>query len=342
VNRQSITLEPVSDAASWDKFVSSHNGHLLQSFAWGELKSRFGWRVERWGWVQHDELLAGAQVLLRHLMPGLQLAYVPRGPVFATTDSPSATDVFRALVRVGHAQGIFLLKVEPNWSRDDPLNRALDIARFHLSNETIQPPTTIRLDLSREPEALLAAMKPKWRYNIRLSQKKGVVVREGTTADLPTFYQLMEITGRRDHFAIHSMDYYRAALDLLTARDQARLLVAELEAKTLAMIFVTAFGSEAIYLYGASGDEQRNVMPNHALHWAAIQWARSRGCRWYDLWGIPEDNGSTSASLPGSLYQFKQGFGGETCRYVGAWDFIYAPLKYAFYHLARRLRRVSD
>ena len=114
------------------------------------------------------------------------------------------------------------------------------------------------------------------------------------------------------------------------------------------MIFVTDFGHEAIYLYGASGDEQRNVMPNHALHWAAIQWAKARGCKWYDLWGVPEgrgevvspnEEGERTSPLPDSLAQFKRGFGGEVVQYTGAWDYIYSLPAYRAYRLARALRR---
>ena len=107
------------------------------------------------------------------------------------------------------------------------------------------------------------------------------------------------------------------------------------------MIFVTAFGREAIYLYGASGNEHRNVMPNHALHWAAIQWAKSRGCARYDLWGIPADAAAEDGRLPGSLYQFKQGFGGQVVQYTGAWDLVYGPLQHQVYRAARKLRRAS-
>ena len=129
---------------------------------------------------------------------------------------------------------------------------------------------------------------------------------------------------------------------MLSPRDEAQLYVAEYEQQVLAIIFVTAFAREAIYIYGASGNAHRNVMPNHALHWAAIQWAKARGCAWYDFWGIPENNGAQpGASLPDSLYQFKRGFGGEEVHYTGAWDAVYASVPHSLYRLARRARRSS-
>ena len=348
MNRSLLPLRSITEPARWDEFVAAHDGHLLQSFAWGELKSRFGWRAERWAWIQHGDVRAAAQVLFRRLAPGLHVAYVPRGPVLATRDVESASAFLKALEQIASTRGVIYLKVEPDWLRGDPLNRALELAAFHPSHETVQPPATIRIDLMRDLDAILAAMKSKWRYNIRLAQKKGVVVHEGTNADLPEFYRLMQITGERDRFAVHSSEYYRAAFELLTANGTAKLLVASFEDKPTAMILVTAFGHEAIYLYGASGNEHRNLMPNHALHWAAIQWAKARGCVWYDLWGIPEKIAQSEAGdgksaseedLPSSLYRFKQGFGGEVAQYAGAYDLVFKPLHHTLYRAARRVRR---
>ncbi len=333
------SLVAIDNAARWDEFVARHDGHLLQSFAWGELKSRFGWRAERWGWTQDDSIRAGAQILFRRLLPAVTLAYVPRGPVLADLDEDSAVAFSQQLREVARSRGAFLFKIEPDWLRENPRDRALDRVGFSHSTETIQPSATIRLDLTPEPDAILAAMKPKWRYNIRLAEKKGVVVRAGTDADLPAFFELTRITGERDRFAVHSSEYYRAAFELLATRDDARLLIAEFQQQALAMIFVTAFGHEAIYLYGASGNEHRNVMPNHALHWAAIQWAKARGCTRYDLWGVPENAEQADANLPSSLYQFKQGFGGEVVYYSGAWDCVNSPVQYGLYRAARRARR---
>jgi peptidoglycan pentaglycine glycine transferase (the first glycine) len=340
VNLDSSPLVCIDDDAAWDEFVAAHNGHILQSFAWGELKRRFGWQAERWAWLQGQTVGAGAQVLIRRQAPGLQIAYVPRGPV--TPDE----SFLEALDRIMRRRGVFLLKVEPNRLRDEPGDEMLTGAGFYKSDETIQPPATIHIDLTRDLATILDAMKSKWRYNIRLAEKKGVLVRPGTADDVPAFYELTRLTAERDRFAVHSLAYYRSAFELLTARDAARLFVAQFEGKSLAMIFVTAFAGEAIYLYGASGNDHRNVMPNHALHWTAMRWAKARGCTRYDFWGVPRDTAVGThqvkdLTLPNSLYQFKQGFGGEVVRYTGAWDLVYSRPAYSLYRLVRALRRGS-
>jgi lipid II:glycine glycyltransferase (peptidoglycan interpeptide bridge formation enzyme) len=358
VSLNSSRLSRIDDAATWDEFLLSQQGHVLQSHAWGQLKARFGWKAERWARLDAGRLCAGAQVLSRTLLPGLRIAYVPRGPV-------SADSYFvKSLIESMRSAGVFLFTLEPDWMREDPRNALLAEAGFLSSDESIQPPATIRVDLTRPAEAILAGMKPKWRYNIRLAERKGVLVRPGTAADLSNFYELILITAERDRFAVHPLAYYRSAFELLTQRDRARLFVAEYLGSVLAMIFVTSFGCEAIYLYGGSGNRSRNVMPNHALHWAAMLWAKARGCEWYDLWGVPErwdvpqepspqsvlqadksgdttslGQGSNRSSLPDSLAQFKSGFGGQVLRYAGAWDYIFSPTRYTLYRLARQVRR---
>ncbi|HEX2999162.1 MAG TPA: peptidoglycan bridge formation glycyltransferase FemA/FemB family protein [Armatimonadota bacterium] len=349
MNREFRMIEN-PDPRAWDDFVRAGGGHLLQSAGWGELKSRFGWSALRLALEKDGALVAGAQVLFRRLPLGLCLAYVPRGPVADPSRREICTALIDALSRAAKARGAFALKIEPdrqtgalNWPPSSGLQT------FHVERgATIQPQTTIHVDLTPEPDAILAAMKHKWRYNIRLAERKGVRVREGTANDIPRFYQLLEITGVRDRFGIHSLDYYRAAFDLLQVH--ARLFLAEYEGELLAAIFVTAFGEDGIYLYGASGNAHRERMPNHAVQWAAMQWAKSRGCVRYDLWGIPdlegkdeENGGGTSARneglLPEGLARFKQGFGGKVVRYAGAYDIVFARLKYRIYRQALALRR---
>lgn len=325
------------DGSKWDQLVESFRGHVLQSDGWGQLKGKFGWNAERVVWPESGVPRGAVLILYRRLAPALTVAYVPRGPTV-----PQVGDLQPFLARlVEHVRGrgAFMLKVEPDWYAGDERDAILSNAGFLRTPETIQPPATIHIDLTADPETILARMKSKWRYNIRLAEKKGVTVRAGGTADFPAFYELMRVTGERDHFAIHGLDYYRTAFELLRPGDHVRLLIAEYEGKALAAIFVTAFADEAIYLYGASGNEERNRMPNHALHWDAIRWARERGCARYDLWGIPETalEESDDANLPSSLYQFKQGFGGQTVRYSGAWDFVFSAARHQAYKVAKRV-----
>src|SRR5437763_3279543 len=142
----------------------------------------------------------------------------------------------------------------------------------------IQPVRTILLDLAPDEATLLAQMKEKWRYNLRLAERKGVKVRVAQTLeDVHAWYALMQATSERDHFGIHTLDYYLRAWQIFVPRQQARLFLAEYEGQLLAGIFVALFAKQATYLYGASSNEYRNLMPNYLLQWEAISWAKQQG-----------------------------------------------------------------
>ena len=224
--------------------------------------------------------------------------------------------------------------------RDRPAAEWEALYRRHgcvASPDTIQPPRTIVIDLRPGEDDILAAMKQKTRYNVRLAEKKGVTTRLGTAADLPAFLRLMHATGQRDGFGIHQPEYYRAALELF-APENAALLLAEYEGRALAGVMVFTCGDSAAYLYGASSDEERARMPAYAAQWAGMRWAKGRGCTTYDLWGVPDaDEATLEAGFTDHqdglwpVYRFKRGFGGEVRRTVGAADRVYNGLLHRLY-----------
>ncbi|MCI0393532.1 MAG: peptidoglycan bridge formation glycyltransferase FemA/FemB family protein [Chloroflexi bacterium] len=340
--------EPYSqEDAEWDAFVAGHpNGSLLQTTAWARLKNRFGWRSHR-VWLRRDgRLVAGAQVLIRSAALGLlRLAYIPHGPLVNWQDDEQVSVLLNQVDFAAYERRAGLLKMEPLlWQSDVPPAawEALCRRQGCLPNsDTIQPPNTIIIDLQPPEEDILAAMKQKTRYNIRLAEKKGVTVRQGTAGDLPIFNALMQLTGRRNEFGVHDPAYYRAAYELF-APDHAALFIAEYNTRPLAAIMLFVTGPRAVYLAGGSSNEERQRMPTYAVQWAAIRWARARGCAEYDLWGVPDypENELESQfeerddGLWG-VYRFKRGFGGQVRRTVGAADRVYNNLVYRLYHWRR-------
>jgi lipid II:glycine glycyltransferase (peptidoglycan interpeptide bridge formation enzyme) len=179
-----------------------------------------------------------------------------------------------------------------------------------------------------------------------LSSRKGVHVHEGERADLDVFNRLMAITGQRDGFGVRSPAYYERACEIFCGADQARLFIATFEGQPLAGLLALACGPKSWYIAGASGNAHREKMPAYALQWAAIQWAKARGCTSYDLYGVPDEDEETLEAhfterrdgLWG-VYRFKRGFGGRLVRYVGPWDRVYNRPLYWLYHLALKLRK---
>ncbi|MRS02965.1 peptidoglycan bridge formation glycyltransferase FemA/FemB family protein [bacterium] len=324
----------IATLEQWNEFVASHpNAHILQSGPWGELKSAFGWKAVR---VINEE--CGAQVLFRKLPGGFTIGYIPKGPI------GQGCGLFTELDEVCRENRAIFLKVEPDiWEPE----QALSIVEQPgwVKTKTVQPRRTVVISLNGSEEEILDRMKQKTRYNIRLAEKKGIEVR--TTEDIQAFYEMSEVTGKRDGFGVHSLNYYQKALELFKPSGHADLLVAYYDNRPIAGLIVFALGDMAWYMYGASSDEERNRMPTYLLQWEAMKWARKMNCKYYDLWGIPdvdeevlEEEFSKKHSHEGlwGVYRFKRGFGGEVFRSVGAWDRTYLPGIYKIYRQIMRLR----
>lgn len=314
---------PAVSLAEWNQFLQHHpNAHLLQTGEWGELKSAFGWKPIR---ILSGE--AGVQILFRKLPLGFTIGYIPKAVI------GEQSSLFGEIDGVCRKQHAIFLKFEPDAWND---SFTLHPSSFIISNHNIQPPRTIVIDISGSEEEILARMKQKTRYNIRLAEKKGVTVRAWD--DLAAFHQMMLVTGGRDGFGIHSLEYYKRAYELMQPKEMGKILVAEYEGKPLAALFVARNGDRAYYLYGASTDEERNRMPTYLLQWEAMKWAKARGCGEYDLWGVPdEDEETLEANFESrheglwGVYRFKRGFGGQLKRAAQAMDRVYNPLLYWAY-----------
>lgn len=341
--------EPVA-AGRWDAFVRQHpRGHILQTSGWGQLKERHGWRCAR-ACLQDSrgQLLSTILLLTRRLPYGLgRIAYVPHGPVVNWDNLNLARETLRATIQLARAQRAFAVVIEP-----DLLDTAYDrrqLTQYGLRPLPfdVQPRRTIWVNLDVDEEVdLLAAMKPKTRYNIGLARRRGVIVRDGNSKDAPLFYQLLRATASRDQFNIFPQRYYQDFLDIFLSDEAARLLIAEHEGEPLAAVIVSSVGQRATYLYGGSSNHKRELMPTYLLQWEAMRWARSRGCNTYDLWGVPdEDVDQLEAQFEQrndglwGVYRFKRGFGGQVVRYIGAWVAVLSPIRWWLYLKAQSLHK---
>ncbi len=320
---------PEVNLTDWNKFLDSHpDAHLLQMGEWGELKKDFGWRPVRF--LLNNEF--GCQILFRRLPLGLTLGYMPK-PIDSGQLTAGNEKIWQEVDSICKKNHAVFLKTEPDAWDDQFL---IPHSSFLISPHNIQPPRTIVLDIKDSEETILAKMKPKCRYNIRLAEKKGVTVRAWD--DIPAFHEMMTVTGGRDKFGVHSREYYQRAYELFHPKGTCELLVAEYEGRPLASLMVFSNAKRAWYVYGASNDQERNRMPTYLLQWEAIRWAKARGCEEYDLWGVPDENEETLESnfetrhdgLWG-VYRFKRGFGGQLKRAAQALDRVYNPLLYWAY-----------
>lgn len=344
-----MALHLITDPQTWDTSISTlPNAHLLQSWLWGEFKSRYGWTAKRLLWTRERTLqqvqgapsvVAAAQVLKRTVGP-FSILYAPRGPLLDWNDGDLAATVLGDLEDLARRERAIFIKIDPEINlgarysvinTHNPAQLFKIPSGFFLSDSQVQFRNTVWLDIAGSEEDLIASFKQKTRYNIRLAERKGVTVRVPSPDEVPfdLLYRLYAETSVRDGFVIRHADYYRDAWGSFIRAGRAQPFIAEVEGQPVAAIIVFLFARRVLYMYGMSSGEHREKMPNHLLQWTAIQWAKARGATLYDFWGAP-DIFDESDPLYG-VWRFKEGFNGTVLRTPGALDFAPSATLYRLY-----------
>ena len=321
-----------SNLAEYEAFVQSHpKGHFSQSVLWAKQKPAWTWRAILCRGA--DGKIKGSIAFLIRKMPIVRktILYACRGPVCDLDDRETFGELVAAAKQLAKEEKAYVIKIDPDVPSDHlEFKKMLEDFGFHTKDggknfEAIQPKYVFRLYLNgRGEEELLASFQQKTRYNIRLAVKKGVEVRICGKEMVPDFARIMLETGVRDGFVTRPPEYFAAMMDNLG--EHARLYMAFHEGQPIAGTLAIHYGDKVWYLYGASSNEHRNLMPNYLLQWNMIRWAVETGCRVYDFRGVSGDL-SESNPLYG-LYKFKKGFNGEFTEFVGEYDLVLKKLSY--------------
>jgi len=330
-------LEAITDDSRWDGLLAEMpNAHFLQSSAWLRFKAAYGWTAQRYRITGSAGELGYAAVLTRRLGRTFTVAYVPRGPLLLQPRPDSLVESLARLEPLARRQRWLMLKVDPElWDADVHWARASLQARDWRPGEAVQFRNTVQLPLTGTEDDLLAAMKPKTRYNVRLAMRRGVSVRPLDAGELHLAFDLYRQTALRDGFIVRPRSYYEHLWRSLMDAGMGVVLAAELDGQLLALLVAVAYGHNCWYFHGASGEEGRSHMPTYLLQWEAMRWGRARGCSTYDLWGAPESPDDPDDDMAGVL-RFKLGFGGQFRDGLGAWDYAPSPLLYRLYGLVSK------
>jgi len=321
---------------------------LFQSRFWASFKSFFGWKP--YYFIINDKNLI---VLVRSFKKIFSLCYVP----FAPDQEDSEYICYIASVLKKHLPGnCIFIRFDLPWEKENTQseekyskNSSQESNGFLKNNEVlnslvksavdIQPPSTVILDLSPSEDEILKGMKSKTRYNIRLSERKGVTVKQYGAEALDEWYEIYKETALRDKITLHNKDYYKKLFALseeLKDSPDLRIYMAEVEGENIAGIITSFYSSTAIYLYGASKNTRRETMPAYLLQWKAMMDAKNEGCKSYDFFGIPPAD-DPSHPMHG-LYRFKTGFGGRIVHRVGCYDYRINKFLYFVLRAAENIR----
>ena len=323
-------IEDDSLKDEWDKIAN----HPLQSWEWGEVRKKTGVEVVRIGVYESDKLVEVFQMTL-HKVPKThyQIGYIPRSIL-------PKKEVLDFLKGYGKKNNLISIKFEPYEEKKESNNLTIkQFDDFTLSPNQLFPDWTIILDISKSEEELLKNMKPKTRYNIRLAEKKGVIVKklQGKGA-FEVFSKLyFETTNRQKYFG-HDLAYHSTVWEKLNEHI-AHILVAYYENQPLAAYELFLFKDIAYYPYGGSSLEFKQVMAPNLLMWEAIKFAKKNGAKSFDMWGASAPDAPENDNYAG-FTRFKTGYGGKFKRMIGSYDLVINPLLYKLYNFIYKLRSV--
>ncbi len=327
-------------------FVEHHRaGGFMQSLEWCNVKT--GWGREAVCTRDENGKMIGSMLILTKKLPviGKTMIYAPRGPVCDLHNIEVIKDLLEGAKAIGKKYKAYLFRMDPYVLETDDFF----IAEMRKLGFRFKPgagdnePTQSRKNYMKDIENMTAdevfsTFHSKWRYNIRLAQRKGVVCSVCDKSHLDDFCALMKVTGERDGFQIRTKEYFAQMLDAF-GPDHCRLYMCYYGDQPLSGAIATQYSGKTCYVYGASGNENRNLMPNYLMQWTMMQWAIENGCFLYDFQGIPFYEVETHPNH--GVYRFKKGFNGQVVVFAGEFDYIFSQSADRFVnfsmHTARRL-----
>lgn len=313
----------------YEAFASSHpQSCFTQSIKWRDVKSNWGYEVVV---SRNDagEIVGGCAVLIQKIpFIGTSFLYSPRGPVCDLHDKAVLADLKHGIDELAKRYKAHMFKMDPDTLMTDTefMKLALGMGFEHFAGpegfETIQARFNYRLYIEgRTQEEVLASLTQKTRYNIRVAQKRGVEVRVVGEEYLDDFVRIMQTTGERDGFNVRPKSYFKRMLDALG--ENVRMYMAFYEDKPISGAITTNYAGKTCYVYGASDNIYRNVMPNYLVQWEMICWAIETGCSVYDFQGVSGILDESNHMY--GLYRFKKGFNGQLDELIGEFNYIYNP-----------------
>lgn len=306
----------------YDKVVR----HPLQSWAWGEFRSKTGQEVERIGIFQNGRLTQGLQVTF-HKVPviGGTVGYLPKGPL-------PTEDQLAILKELGQRHNAIHIKFEPNTVTDPEAIKFL-LSKGLVSGKPLFTKYTFQLDITPDEETLFANLESKTRYNVNLAYKKGVQIFDNTSeAGLEQHLAILKETTNRQGFYAHSPEYFHTMWAELKDTGMIKILEAHYEGKVLVSWILFIFNGVLYYPYGASSSEHRNVMASNLMMWEAIKYGKANGCKSFDMWGSLGPEPDSKHPWYG-FHRFKKGYGGQLVEFIGTFDYPLNIPKYQIFNL---------
>jgi len=297
---------------------------VLQSKEWAQFKKTQGFEIFE---------LDGLYVHKRNLPAGRNFLYIPEADASAVNQGH-----LDEIKKLAQAQKSIFARLEINDKFSENADQMIQALGFVKAFEEVQPKWRQIIDISKSEEEILAQMKQKGRYNIKVAQKHDVEIKKGKE-NLETFYTLYQETVKREGITGRSLEYFKKMVDNFLETDYLEIYLATYQNEPVAAAIITFYDGIAGYMYGGSSRSHKEVMAPYLMHWKIIQDAKTRGCTKYDLLGRtkPETEGKWAG-----VTRFKEQLGGEAVEILGSYDFVNQSFAYKLFKTAEKLRRKQE
>jgi peptidoglycan pentaglycine glycine transferase (the first glycine) len=308
--------------AQWLQTVAPTN--IWQSLDWKRYQEALQKRVRIFTVQNNESIIASALVVIDTTTFGYNTWELPRGPVWQENRADAATTLVE-YIRKEASKGKCLVLYTSPFS-------TLQLQGFKSSNRLVHPEATSIVSINGTTEQILAAMKPKGRYNCKVAIKNLVTVQPST--NVQPFIDLHTNTAKRNAFTKPQSATYKNFLECVSGSFLLYAYVPSTPEPIAGLIGVIT-GDTGIYYYGASNHEYRATMAPYALQCAAIEHCKKNGCTTYDLFGIapPDVQGHPWDGVT----RFKQQFGGEAVLYLAEQQCVFRPLARLALQLKRKI-----
>ncbi|OHB17189.1 MAG: hypothetical protein A2913_01010 [Parcubacteria group bacterium RIFCSPLOWO2_01_FULL_40_65] len=311
-----------------DFLVKSEYKDILQSWEWGEVKSNFNWKISRIGFFEEGKLKGICQVLGKKLPFGFSLFYVPRGPVTDWRNLDLSYKIISSLgeffIKNKKGQKCLFLRLEPPAPKNSELVKIFKSLSFKEYFKTVQPPSTLLIDLSRSKEELFKKLRRTARNLINRSEREGISLealsgKEITQENLKSFYNLYGLTGKRFSFPLRPFKQFKILLKEMTETGNIKFYITKINGLILAYGIVLVLGDKAFYIWGGTGRHKYySKFFNYGYIWKMLMDLKNSGVKTFDFWGLGPDEDKNHPWYGFTI--FKKAFNGQRFDYIEAFD----------------------
>ncbi len=285
------------------------------------------------GIEDNGKIILGGLLLIYKNALKFNYGYIPAGFLYDEIDDNIYNFFTENINKIAKENKLVITQIDSITPYSEKYNNLINKYKDYILNVKLPiPDHTNMINLNKSEDLILEEMKPKGRYNIKLANKRGVIIKEGNENDIDLFFQLLKNTSIRDGFNINNKDYY---LKMLRIIPNSVLLLAYFNDILLAAGIFLYTNNYGIYYYGASGDQMRNLMAPYLIQWKAIQIAKIKNCKYFDFLGVspPNDNNDRLSNVT----EFKLKFGGKIVKFNPSFNIIHNKLIYNFYQKLKKI-----